>query len=286
MGQLTADDVVARVRDLPAFPAVVTQVLKATRDPDTSAVGVANILATDQALTAKVLRLANSALFGFPRRVSTLTDAVVLLGFSTLRGLVLAGTAFGMLNRRVDGYSLDKGVLWQHSLGTALACRSLCQRARRRALADEAFVAGVLHDLGKVVLDSYVGEAFSQIIEIVTEQHRPFMEAERQVLGFDHAEVGARVAEAWSLPVELCEAIRFHHEPANAPPENLLPQAAHLGDIVALSLGIGVGGDGLNYPMDGGALVALGLAPEDVEAVMTELPDIMVDESAWQDLDR
>lgn len=284
MGQLSAEQIAAKVRDLPALPAVVTQVLRATRDPDTSAVDVGNIVATDQALTAKVLRLANSALFGFPRRVSTLTDAVVMLGFSTLRSLVLAGSAFGVLNRGVEGYALDKGTLWQHSIGTGMACRALAQRINKRALADEAFVAGVLHDVGKIVLDTYVGEAFAQILEAVHEEQVPFMTAEQAILGFDHTDVGALVAEAWSLPVELCDAIRYHHRPGDAPEGYLLPHLVHIGDIVALSLGLGLGSDGLNYPLMPEALSVLNATLADIEAVMSLVPDLMADEAEWKEL--
>lgn len=272
----TPDEIVQRVRDLPAMPLVVTQVLRATRDPDSSVADVAQILGTDQGLTARVLRLANSALFGFPRRVATLTDAVVLLGFSTLRSLVLAGTAFGLLNRPVSGYSLDKGALWRHSMGAGVAARLVCQRQRLRRLTEEAFVAGVLHDMGKLVLDTYVREAFSQIIQRVEENCEPFMAAERAVLGYDHAQLGAMAAEAWALPADLCEAIRLHHEPL-ASSEPRLFHVVHVADVIALSLGMGLGSDGLNYAVDSSALETLGLSGADVEELISQMPDALTD---------
>ncbi len=265
-----------RVRDLPALPTVVTEILRITRDPDSSVLSLADVLARDQALTAKVLRLANSALFGFPRRIGTLSDAVVLLGFSTIRSLVLAGSAFSVMDRALDGFGLNRGALWQHGMAVAVAARHLAQRAAPKET-EEAFIAGLIHDLGKIVLDAYVSEQYQEILRLVQQESRPFSDAEREILGFEHSEVGALVGESWGLPETLVGAIRHHLWPSGDPDEARLPCLVHLGYIAALSAGVGIGIDGLAYRMDPHALERLELDPSAVEEAISAIPDALAD---------
>lgn len=281
---LTAEEVAARVRDLPALPTVVTEVLRVTRDPDSSVFDLTEVLARDQALTAKVLRLANSALFGFPRRIATLSDAVVLLGFHTIKSLAIAGSAFSVMDRAVEGYGLERGWMWQHGIAAGAAARFLAKKWRP-ALAEEAFIGGLLHDLGKIVLDSYVGEAFDEIIKKVRRENKPFASAERDILGFDHAAVGALVAEAWALPGDLVAAVRYHHSPSEATEDTALVGLAHLGNIVALSTGFGVGADGLAAPLDGDVLAQLGLGVGHVEEAIAQMPDALADSEQLLELE-
>jgi HD-like signal output (HDOD) protein len=276
---LRADELAARVRDLPALPVVVTEVIRVTRDPDSSVYELTEVLARDQALTARVLRLANSALFGFPRRIATLSDAVVLLGFHTIKSLAIAGSAFGVMDRAVEGYGLERGWLWRHGIAAGAAARFLAQKCRP-ALAEEAFIAGLLHDLGKIVLDSYVRASFEEILTRVRQEGRPFHAAEREVLGFDHAEVGALVGEAWSLPPDLVEAIRYHHTPSECHTEGRLVGLAHLGNIVALVTGFGIGADGLATPLDGDTLAAWGFEMKHIEEAVAQMPDALADADA------
>lgn len=279
---LTADELAARVRDLPALPVVVTEVIRITRDPDSSVFELTEVLARDQALTARVLRLANSALFGFPRRIATLSDAVVLLGFHSIKSLAIAGSAFGVMDRAVEGYGLERGWLWRHGIAAGAAARFLAQKWRP-VLAEEGFIAGLLHDLGKTVLDSYVRSAFEEILAKVRHEGKPFHAAEREVLGFDHAEVGALVGEAWSLPPDLVDAIKYHHAPSECPTEGRLVGLAHAGNIVALVTGYGIGADGLTAPLDGDTLAAWGFDISRIEEAVAQMPDALADADALLD---
>jgi putative nucleotidyltransferase with HDIG domain len=278
--ELRLEDLVDKVQDLPALPTVVSQVIRLTEDPDSTAADLNAVISRDQALTAKVLRLANSAYYGFPRRVATVTEAVVLLGFNTIRNLVLAASVSNVLQREAPGYRLGRGDLWWHSLTSAMAARLLARKIRFRA-AEEAFVAGLLHDIGKLVLSQYVAETYAQILERVTRDGLPFMEAEQATLGFDHAQAGGLVAEKWNLPEGLVEAISFHHRPGAARKHPALAALAHTGDALALMLGAGLGADGLMYPLDWEAVTAVGLTEEKVEEVMNELADSLVDEVSY-----
>jgi len=278
MGRISLEKIVAEVNDLPALPQITAQVIKLTEDPNSNVRDLGDLIGKDQSLTAKVLRLANSAYYGFPRRISTVSQAIVILGFNTIRSLVMAASVHNVLSREVAGYSLGQGELWKHSLGVAMGARMLSKRTRMES-PEEAFVGGLVHDIGKVVLSHYVQSEFVAIVKLVQEG-TPFMLAEEQVLGFDHAAVGARVAAKWNLPPNLVKAIAGHHNlgQGHAGPDNLTT-LVHVADALCLMMGVGLGGDGLMYPMNPEAAVKLNLGQGDLEAVMSELADSLSDTS-------
>lgn len=268
------DVLLRQVRDLPALPAAVTRVMQLTDDPRAGTADVARALASDQALAARVLKLANSAFYGASRRISTVSEAVVTLGMRTTRNLVMATSCQEMLESDVSGYALPRGALWRHSLACASAAQALAGRARYRAT-EEAFVAGLLHDIGKVVLNTYRRDEFVRVLLRVSSGGVTFAEAEREILGFDHAEAGARLLERWNLPPSLVIAVRHHHTPLNAPSPALLPCLIHVADAVCLTLGIGLGLDGLAYTLHPEALASLGLTDADFEQVAGQICDTL-----------
>ncbi|NPV28601.1 MAG: HDOD domain-containing protein [Firmicutes bacterium] len=280
MVKVSPDQIAQRVRDLPALPQIVARVLKLTEDPNSTVKELNDVICQDQALTAKVLRLANSAYYGFPRRIGTIVEAIIILGFNTIRNLVLAVSVHSLLCKEVPGYQLGRGELWRHSIACAMAARTLARRVRFPS-PDQAFIAGLLHDIGKVILSVYVREAFEEIIEKVHEAQIPFIQAEEEILRFTHAVIGSKVADKWNLPVPLVEAIAFHHNPQLAKENQKLAALVHLADAICMMMGIGLGGDGLYYPLAPEALSLLGLESEDIEAIMGELGDLFVDENAF-----
>jgi len=276
VGELSLNDIVHRVEELPALPNVTYKVLKLTSDPKTTIPELSDVITKDQVLTAKVLRMANSAYYGYARRIYSIDEAVVVLGFSTIRSLVMAASVFNVLDKEFQGYFLPKGDLWKHSMLTALTARLLAKRTGYE-LPDQAFVAGLLHDIGKVVLNTYMTKAFHSVLSKVNETRIAFMEAERDILGFDHAVVGARVAEKWNLPEALVEAIGKHHCPREATNNPKLTSIVHIADAASMSMGIGLGGDGLLYPFDGFATDQLNLTKNIIEEVMAEIADSLID---------
>lgn len=268
------------MQDLPALSSVVTDVIRALRNPDCTVAELADVLGRDQALTARVLRLANSALFGLPRRIGALTDAIVLLGFNTVRSLSVAGSAFTVMDRSVVGYGLQRGLLWRHGVAAAAAARLLASRVAPQQV-EEAFVAGLLHDIGKIVLDSYVGQAFDEIARIVAEHGAAFADAEREVLGFDHAQVGGLVAEKWALPQDLVAAIRYHHEPLTRTVHWVLPSLVHVANAAVLSARIGVGADVTACEAHEEVISRLGLSQEDMGAVACLLSEASADSDQY-----
>jgi len=276
VGELSLNDIVQKVEELPALPNITHKVLKLTSDPKTTIPELSEVITKDQVLTAKVLRMANSAYYGYARRIYSINEAVVILGFGTIRSLVLAASVYNVMDKEFQGYFLPKGDLWKHSMSTALTARSLARRTGYE-LPDQAFIAGLLHDIGKTVLNTYMTSAFLSVINKVNEEKIPFMEAERQILGFDHAVVGARVAEKWNLPEILVEAIAKHHCPREAINNPKLTSIVHVADAASMSMGIGLGGDGLLYPFDGFATDRLNLTENMIEEIIAEIADSLMD---------
>ena len=273
MGKTTLEEIIMRIDELPAIPALVMKALELIDDPRSQVSQLAEVLSSDQSLTAKILKLANSAYYSFPRKISTITDAIVILGFSTLKSLVIAASTYNFLNKEVEGYGLDEGELWKHSLSCAMTARLIAKRVRFRS-PETAFVAGLLHDIGKMVLNYYMKEEFEQVIKYVTENNVPFSVAEREIIGFDHAEVGSKVAEKWNFPAELVNAIRYHHEPLkveNKTGKVNLVDITHLADALVLMLGFGLGADGLMYPIEEKVVERAGITIEDLNNIGSKL---------------
>lgn len=271
MVQLTLTQLVQQVDDLPILPQVAGQVLRLVDDPTTEAAQLQQVIIRDQSLTTKLLRLANSAYYGAPRQIITIEEAVILLGMKSTRDLVMAASLSGPLQREVPGYLMQEGELWQHSLGCAVAARIIAARYLPRQ-AEQAFVAGLLHDIGKLILHYYLRESWEAIKQLVEEGH-PFMEAEMKVLGFDHAQVGGVMGEKWNLPPVLVASIAGHHNPRINNQERPAPLTAvvHLADAICLMLGLGLGIDGLAYPVDEAVLGVLGLTEQPIELLLAEV---------------
>ncbi len=280
MGKISLESIVEAVNDLPALPQVVVQVIKLTEDPDSTAQDINNVLNQDQAITARVLKMANSAFYGFPRRIGSVTDAIILLGFRTLRSIVMAASVSDILNKEMEGYALEYGELWRHSQCTAMAAR-LIARKSKFAFLDLAYTAALLHDIGKVILNNTMKETYREVVASVTDDNISFIDAENKILGFNHAEVGARVAEKWNLPPETVEAIQLHHSPEDAQVNPRLTAIVHLADAISVSMGIGMGIDGLLYPMSGEAMQLLGLDELEIENVISELIDVFADKQIF-----
>ncbi|MCL6473887.1 MAG: HDOD domain-containing protein [Firmicutes bacterium] len=273
---------VQTVRDLPALPEVVVRVMRMAEDPRSDAQGIARVIATDQAMAARVLKLANSAFYGLPRRVSTLSEAVVILGFRTIKNLAIAASTFELLNREIAGYWLQRGELWRHSLACAIGAQLIARRVRL-PVSEEAFVAGLLHDIGKVAINLFVREQFDQITERALQDRIPFVEAEQAVLGFNHAMAGGLIAEKWNLPPLLVSVIKYHHQPSSAPEKEPMISVVHLADLLSITMGMGIGGDGLYYALEEGTLAMFGLEQTDIDELCEQIVDQMAQAANLQE---
>lgn len=217
---------------LPTLPLVASRLLEAIANPETSSEEVARIISLDPALTARTLKLANSDFYGFPRKVGSVDLAVVVLGANTVRDLVLSAAVF----QTIGAAGSELTALWNHAMACGVAARVLADRTGYR-LAGEAYAAGVLHDVGKVALRQSYPDRFEAIVKLAREQRLSIAEAERGVLGSDHAEVGGWLAERWGLPADLVEAIACHHRPERAVVNPELSTLVHLANSLAERIG-------------------------------------------------
>lgn len=231
------------VDELPTLPNVMFEVLAVAEDDKSTAEDLEEVIMRDQALSVKVLKVANSAYYGIPRSVDTVSRATVLLGFQTVVGLALTVSVYDTLWGAGKGHYLDRRELWKHSLGTATAARLLSDDPNGTTGA-VAFTAGMLHDIGKTVLDSHFGDEYGKVVDQCHGDGVTIYEAETAILGVNHAELGHRLARRWQLPELLSESIRYHHAPAEAE-DGFAGESAliSMADYLAKTIGIGSSGD-------------------------------------------
>lgn len=233
--------VVNRIKNLPALPQIIPKLMRVLDNPNSSAADVGKVISTDQALMTKVLKLVNSAMYGLPRRISTLSQATVILGFNTIRSTSIAATVFKYLNNG----SFDRVKFWEHALACGVASKLIARRFSNQN-PEEAFIAGLLHDVGKMVIDQYMPEEFSKVCARVQSGGVRMVEAEQEVLGVTHAQVGGWLARKWNMPAPLLNAITYHHEPQLTSSQgSQFVSIVHLGDAIARMAKIGSGGDDL-----------------------------------------
>ena len=214
---LTPEQIQERVKtiiQLPALPTLALEVVEMVDNPKTSAQQLGRLISADSALTGKVLKIANSPFYGFPKKISTVDFAIIVLGFDALKEIVISIALVSTLQRKTDTY-FNTQLFWDHSISTGVIARRLARDIGYR-VTGEVFVAGLLHDMGISVLNKYFSSEFHRIIDIARDSELSFHDAEESVLGVTHAEIGGWLGERWNLPDHLVEAIKFHHQPAKA----------------------------------------------------------------------
>ncbi len=214
------DEILDEAGDLAALPHVVLKLIQMTGDSSVTASDLEKVILTDQAVAARVLALANSAYFGLPRKIFFVREAVVFLGFKTVRNLAMTVNAINMFLGRTDTLSIARAQLWHHSLNVALASRMLAEHLNRTGStnvnSEQAFTAGLLHDIGKMVLDLALPDRYMAALKLINDRGLRLYDIEDKIFPFRHGEVGAALATKWNLPAALCDAIKHHHDPEAA----------------------------------------------------------------------
>lgn len=224
--------------DLPSVPATLARVIQVTNKPDATAEQVANVVMFDQSLATRVLRLANSAYYGRRNKAETVTDAIVTLGFSSVRNLAASASVVDVLfpKQLFPGFSWQD--MWAHSVMCALAAEGIYTRMVGSSSASEsAFVAGLLHDVGKLVLARALPQRFLQVVEACQGYGYPMQQAESNILGTNHALVGGDLAQQWDFPSKLTAGIRYHNAPEAAEEHEDVAQAVLAGNLLAKRMG-------------------------------------------------
>ncbi len=270
MAEVNINKVLDRVDDLPTLPRTVLKIMELVNDPGASAKDLAGVVRDDQVLTARLLRLVNSSFYGFPQRISTVTGAIVLLGFDAIRSLLLTTSVVEIFSRGTRSNRMQAEKLWDHSLGCAVGAKTIGEKTGYDKV-EELFVAGLLHDIGKIVEMTYLESKYMEICSLVQSEDLLIQEAEQAVLGFTHAEVGKLLAEKWNLPAKLISVVACHHDPSTAGRFTREAAVVHVADIFTRAIDIGWGGDRKMPSLDRAAWDFTGLEIEQAGLVLREM---------------
>lgn len=238
---------VNKITDLPTLPAMMATITRLMQDPRTSADELGKAVATDPALVSKVLKLVNSAFYGFPGRIKTITQAIVILGFSTIRNVVLTTSVLKLFGPKPGQKNIDVAYFWEHSLLTGAIAKSLAI-GKDAPFTEETFIAGLLHDMGRMVLSQKLAPELDKVLDYQAKNGCPLLEAEQAVLGLTHGDIGAWLARRWNLPTPFVDVMQYHHNPLEAPvldarqqkDTGILIPIVHLADALSKDLKDGI----------------------------------------------
>ncbi|MFC1734525.1 HDOD domain-containing protein [Candidatus Hydrogenedentota bacterium] len=275
MGNKKIQSLIEDIVTLPSLPGVVTKVTAMITDESASVSDVAAIIAGDPSLSLKAMRLVNSAFYGMRHQITSVEHAAALLGMKVLKNLVLTASVFTLFKGKGKHRLFNQSDFWSHSINCGLAGRAIVKTASKGELVDpeEAFIAGLLHDIGKLVFSQYMFDDFDKALTLAEIENRPLHEAEKQVIGVDHAEIGGALAEKWNLPENLISAILMHHDPlATDPPSYLALVICFANSLSKIdeTEDDEAEGDAMDYSLPGTPEIraALQLEDDDVAAVM------------------
>ncbi|MFH0924907.1 MAG: HDOD domain-containing protein [bacterium] len=269
-------EIIKEVGELPAMPIVAVKVMELVASPDTTANDLKRVIAADPVLTAKILRFSNSALYSCVREVSTLTDAIVIMGFNTIRSLVIATSTRSLYLKAGKEAGTKEKLLWKHSVACAISSRITAERVKYPPI-EEAFIGGLLHDIGKVVLLQKESFNYSQIFKDAQEGKKNFAESEYNTYGFTHASLGALVIKEWNLPQELEMAILVHHN-EKFDGKEILGAIINFSDLICQKLGIGPISDESLSIQDSNSTKMLGIDQKVIDEIQEGLKKAVIEE--------
>lgn len=232
----------SRIKSLPTLPVVADNIIKLTQNPDSTAFDIAEAISRDQALASRVLRTANSAFYGFPRRITTVSYAIVVLGLNNIRNIVLSTAVMDRFSKTRTDALLDRRDFWKHSLLCGIISQRIADHMGIKT-AEEIFMCGLLHDFGKLILDQFFHDEFVEALELSRSENITLMESENRIFGFNHSGVGALVLKKWRLPVSLVKGVEGHHQPDLTVDHFRIASIVHVADYLCRRIGIGSGGD-------------------------------------------
>jgi putative nucleotidyltransferase with HDIG domain len=269
-------EILATIRSLPTFSQTVVQLAQLLQDEEAGPSEYEAVVQLDVALTANLLRMANSAYFGFSRKISGVREAITLLGARRLFELGAMAAVEAVVPPTLPGYGIDSGAYWCHSVAVAVLAERFAKE-RKLAVPTLTFTSGLLHDIGKLVISSFLANRLEDLRRSLLAGNKPLLECERDILGGDHAQIGAELARAWNLPEQVVRVIADHHEPWRSERDkaDVLVDLVHCADCLSHSLGFGADVGQLQRQVDESAIGRLGLRHIDLEHVASRaLPEI------------
>lgn len=258
------------IEEFSTLPVIYSSLLDTLSRSHSSVDEVSRIIANDQASTLKILKMVNSAFYGFQGQIDTLSRAILILGFNEIYNLILTSSLLDMFSKKPAIASFRPKDFWKHSIAAGIASK-LIGRAAGIVNLENFFIAGVLHDFGKLIFFEFLGDQLAQALALSKKNHQSLSQSELAVMGIDHAEAGALIAEKWRLPESLCLAVRYHH--SGIPPKgpDRLVAAVHVGNILARSLNLGFPGDDLIPPFNQQVWDILEITPRTWKKMVPEL---------------
>ncbi len=263
--------IIEKVKDLPTLPDVIGKVLDLVGDQSSSAKELGKLISYDQAISSRLLKVANSAYYGSMREIAKVQHAIVLLGFKEVKSLVLGIAVFDTMKGTGSETSFKKDDFWMHSMGSALAGQIICRKAGG-ADPETAFTASLLHDIGKLVLDVFFTQEYIKVLERVEVNGTSILEAEEEVMGFSHADVGGWLCDRWKFPPVLSSSIGFHHQVEKVDTSHLpMTSIVHLADILCKRANLGNSGDNKLPAIQASAKNHMGLKEDELKEIVEEL---------------
>jgi putative nucleotidyltransferase with HDIG domain len=263
------DKILKNIKDLPLIPQVVIEIQNEISQPNANTQRVSRMIETDPGIASKVLRIANSAYYGASGKTSTVLQACALLGLRGLAEVVVLAGSEKVLSGKLPGYGYDAGELWRHSLAVAYGSKILANM-RDPGISSAAHTAGLIHDIGRIILDPYVAELKNQISDFMENNQKTFLDAEIEHFGLSHAEVAAEACRVWKFPEFMLKAINWHHNPA-ASNGDLLSYILHLADHLALMSGAGYDEDDILNEVQKDTMRVLQLQQADLSEILFKI---------------
>lgn len=266
------DSIRAIIRDtksLPTLPGIISKLGSLANNDKVSAQEMARVVSSDQVLSAKVLRLVNSSFYGFPGRVSTVSNALILLGVNVVKSLAITSSIFELMEKNVVG-------LWEHSMGVAVAANTISKKLKLPD-PEETSTAALLHDIGKVIIKIKLEQDFDQLTALISSRNCTMYEAERELLDTDHAEIGGWLGNSWLLPEKLIEPVAFHHTVEKSIVHQTKTAVVHIADVLVKASGFGFSGDDIVPRIQPVAWKRLGLNETVLEEIIAEVEDKLVE---------
>ncbi|MDH5435518.1 MAG: HDOD domain-containing protein [Gammaproteobacteria bacterium] len=271
--QTTAKELVADVSDLVSLPDICVRVNEMVNDPDSSAADIGKIIAQEPGMMARLLRIANSPFYGFMQEITTVSRAISVIGTAQLRELILATSAIDTFEN-IPNYLVNMKHFWTHSIYTGLCAKALADKTGSKNN-ESYFVAGLLHDIGQLVLFNKMPEESRDILIEIMEgsEGLQFHQEEKKVFGFDHAEVGAELLRNWKLPEVLCDSVKFHHQPLKAKSYSKEAALIHIANSLGCLAELDSENDWEAEPIDPQAWQAAGLKPDVIEQITDKVAE-------------
>lgn len=263
MGALSSSSIKARaeqIKELSTLPSVILRILEVMNNPMADARDVEKEIMEDPVITTKVLRVANSPFYGANRDVSSVHQAVVLMGFAEVQNVALSVSIFSRFAGSTNMF--DRKEFWEHCFATACAADALQHRVN--AQTNDGFVAGLIHDIGRIILDQHFTDEFREAVALAEAEHIPLLEAEKKVIGATHCDIGYWVMDKWNLPTMLTDSALFHHSPFSCRESYVLTSIVHVADVISKAFGDYMQGDFIPSPKDESAFRLLNLDGEKI----------------------